>query len=200
MLAAVSSKPLLFQLLTISIEGRVVSTNFKKDTVSLNIPAFIADISATPNQLDSSIISIAEIPKFKKVISNVCFPLKTIKATSLFGARFHPVLKEFKFHTGLDLRALYEGVYAFSSGVVERTFNDPSSGLCVVINHGSDIQTVYAHLSYIVVAKGQSISAGSLIAISGNTGMSTAPHLYFAIKYKNTPVDPASVFNFINYD
>lgn len=183
------------QLSTVSIDGRVVSTYFKKDTCIREITEVLVDSSL--DEVDMVDTQPVRFPEGVKSMSNVVFPLKHVKATSLFGFRYHPVKGETKFHAGIDLKANYEGVYAFSSGVVERVSYDANSGNCVVLDHGAGIKTVYAHLSYMGVYPNQRVRAGSLIAVSGNTGMSTAPHLHFSIKYKNAPVDPWSVFKLL---
>ncbi len=183
------------QLSTVSIEGRVLSAYFKKDNVEIEQREVMGDSAL--DEVDIVATQPVRFPEGRIRESNVVFPLKLVRATSLFGFRYHPIKGEVKFHGGIDLRANYEGVYAFSSGVVERASYDANSGNCVVIEHGGGIKTVYAHLSYIGVVPNQEVTAGALIAVSGNTGKSTAPHLHFSIKYKNTPVDPRSVFKFI---
>jgi len=172
-----------------------VSTYFKKDTVVKESTEVLVDSSL--DEVDIVTTQPVRFPEGVERMSNVVFPLKRIKATSLFGFRYHPIKGGTKFHSGIDLKANYEGVYAFSSGIVERASYDANAGNCIVLNHGGGIKTVYAHLSYIGVFSNQRVTAGSLIGVSGNTGMSTAPHLHFSIKYKNAPVDPRSVFKLI---
>lgn len=122
--------------------------------------------------------------------SRLYLPLSSFKVTSGWGLRRHPVYGTEKFHHGIDLKASYEVVYAFTSGYVSRTSYDSKSGYYIVINHGSNIETLYAHLSRIDVYKGQLVAAGQIIAISGSTGASTGPHLHFSLRYKGYAVDP----------
>jgi murein DD-endopeptidase MepM/ murein hydrolase activator NlpD len=190
----ISLKNSYAQLSTVDMDGRTVSG--KK---------FVVPVTAVDSEnysFGSNVDTFeAYVPmatdRVQLLQKNVVFPLKNVVTTSVFGFRFHPILRTAKFHSGIDLKAVYEGVYAFSSGLVEMAFYDDYSGNCIVLNHGNDIRSVYAHLSYIGVRIGQEVSSGCLIAISGNTGMSTAPHLHFAIKYKNAPVDPGALFKFI---
>jgi hypothetical protein len=137
------------QLSTVSIDGRIVSTYFKKDAVAKEITEVMVDSSL--DEVDIVTMQPVRFPKGRIREANVVFPLKLIRATSLFGFRYHPIRGGSKFHAGIDLRANYEGVYAFSSGVVERASYDANSGNCVVIDHGAHIKTVYAHLSYVGV-------------------------------------------------
>ncbi len=97
-------------------------------------------------------------------------------------------------HPGIDL-AVPEGsdVRAAGGGVVERTGTDSSYGLFVLLQHPDGYETMYGHLSRVLVAAGQDVSAGQVIALSGNTGRSTAPHLHFEVRHDGRSVDPLSL-------
>ncbi len=111
-----------------------------------------------------------------------------------FGYRMHPILHVMKMHTGIDLSAdRGTPVYATGDGIIVRA--DPSSGgygNCIRVDHGYSYQTVYAHLSKILVAPGQVVKRGQLIGLVGSTGRSTGPHLHYEVRINNKPVNPVN--------
>jgi murein DD-endopeptidase MepM/ murein hydrolase activator NlpD len=125
-------------------------------------------------------IQIAEIP----AEDGIRFPppFKNIHITSGAGCRKHPVTGQLLFHSGIDLRADHEPVYVVMDGVVEAVGDDDRSGKWVKMQHADRIRSSYAHLSRLYVTKGDKVSAGDVLGISGNTGRSTGPHLHFSMK------------------
>ena len=109
----------------------------------------------------------------------------TGRISSKFGPRWG------KEHQGIDI-AVSEGtnVRAAAGGTVLRAFNNGGYGLFVEIDHGSGWVTRYAHNSKLLVKPGQEVVRGEVVALSGNTGNSTGPHLHFEIRRGGTPVDP----------
>jgi murein DD-endopeptidase MepM/ murein hydrolase activator NlpD len=97
-------------------------------------------------------------------------------------------------HPGLDV-AVATGsiVRASGGGTVHQLGEDPEYGLFVLLDHPSDFQTMYGHLSRILVEPGASVAPGQVIGLSGNTGRSTAPHLHFEIRQKGVSVDPRTM-------
>lgn len=121
------------------------------------------------------------------------WPVKSTRITSPFGMRYHPIKNRWKLHAGVDIGVAYQPVYAARSGVVLQVAYDPDGyGQYVDIQHAQGYMTRYAHLSrgQVYVRAGQRVQAGQLIAISGNTGGSTGPHLHFEVRYHGSPVDP----------
>lgn len=113
------------------------------------------------------------------------------KITAAFVTRVHPVTGETSSHNGIDI-GVKTGteVMAAISGKVTLAGWDGSNGYSVVISNG-DAQVMYAHLSEILVEKGDTVTAGQLVAKSGNTGMSTGPHLHFELRIDGENVDPS---------
>ncbi len=112
------------------------------------------------------------------------------KITSFFGYRRHPFFGYQQFHTGIDIGIHYQNVYSARDGVVFFAGYMGGYGLTVIIKHDSKFKTLYAHLSRIFVKEGQMVKMGSPIGISGNTGLSTGPHLHFEVIYNGVPVNP----------
>lgn len=112
-----------------------------------------------------------------------------------FGMRRHPILGVRKFHHGIDLACDY-GTEVRSPGdgkviVVERR---AGFGLVVEIDHGFGYKTIYAHLSKAMVKKGNSVTRGQKIAKSGNSGLSSGPHLHYEVHHDGISLDPTDFF------
>lgn len=118
-------------------------------------------------------------------------PLKNMHITCPYGLRTHPIYKDKRFHHGVDLRAsLGTEIFAVLNGKVTEVKVSSAYGLSIKIDHGHDIVSFYAHLSTSKVELGQLVTAGDVIALSGNTGLSTGPHLHFGIYRDGISVDP----------
>lgn len=111
--------------------------------------------------------------------------------SSPFGPRIHPIYQVSSFHAGIDL-VLPEGtrVYAAAAGRVVTAGWEGGFGLLVVIDHGDGFTTYYGHLSQLLVSVGQFVEIGQAVALSGNTGLSTGPHLHFELRRDGVAVDP----------
>lgn len=121
----------------------------------------------------------------------ILWPVKSGKITSKFGNRNHPVLKSVKFHRGVDIAvSLGTPVYAGIRGIVTFAGKRGNYGNLVEIEGSDGIKVRYAHLSKIDVVAGQRVSDGEKVAETGNTGMSTGPHLHYEIIVDESPVNP----------
>lgn len=127
---------------------------------------------------------------------SVSYPLKEILVTSPYGRRKDPFTGKRSNHKGLDLRARNEEVYAMMPGEVIKVASDKRSGNYVTIRHGA-YTISYCHLSKALVKKGTQVMPGEVVAISGNTGRSTAPHLHITAKYGKKNIDPAILLQFV---
>ncbi|MBD2343929.1 M23 family metallopeptidase [Anabaena subtropica] len=104
--------------------------------------------------------------------------------TSLFGWRIHPITGDRRFHAGTDLGApTGTPVLAAARGQVTTSNWLGGYGLTVILNHGSAQQTLYGHLSELLVQPGQWVEPGTVIGRVGNTGNSTGPHLHFEVRH-----------------
>jgi murein DD-endopeptidase MepM/ murein hydrolase activator NlpD len=116
--------------------------------------------------------------------------------TSPFGKRQHPTTKVDEIHTGMDIDAkLGTEVKVIFDGVVEKVEDDQSLGLVVVVDHGNGYKSIYGHLSEVKTNVGDNVKKGDIIALTGNSGVSTGPHLHFEIQLNDQPVDPQEFLN-----
>jgi len=114
------------------------------------------------------------------------------KLTSGFGYRTHPMGGGQKFHNGIDIAAAHgTSIKAAAAGKVIFAGTKGSLGLVVTIQHTSGYQTLYGHMSKILVKKGERVKQGQVIGREGSTGISTGPHLHFSILRYGKYLDPA---------
>jgi len=113
------------------------------------------------------------------------------RITSEYGNRIHPVLKTKKFHAGMDIGVPSGNkIVAAAGGTVIKAAYSGSYGNMVMIDHGGGIVTLYAHNTKLLVKKGDKVSAGQQIAVSGATGRVTGPHLHFEVRVNGNYVNP----------
>ncbi len=121
-----------------------------------------------------------------------CWPAPSYTyISSPYGYRIHPVYGNQRFHSGLDLAAPGGSpILAAADGTVRFAGWNGGYGYCVIIDHGSGIQTLYGHSSKLLVSAGQSVSRGETIALVGTTGTSTGNHLHFEVLNNGSTTDP----------
>ena len=116
--------------------------------------------------------------------------------TAAYGSLMHPFYRTLQNHQGVDY-AIAEGtrVFATADGVVSEIKGKTStSGITVVIDHRNGYTTSYSHLQSAKVEEGQKVERGDIIALSGNSGLSLAPHLHYEVRYNDMRVDPIHYF------
>lgn len=152
-------------------------------------------LNASYHKLDEAIRRQGDdcnhIPSIQPVINKQL----TLLTTS-YGMRINPFYKTIQSHQGVDY-AIPEGsrVFATADGVVrEVSRRSSTSGNTIVIDHGNGYTTSYSHLSQIAVQKGQTVRRGDIIAHSGDTGLSLAPHLHYEVRLNDVRVDPIHYF------
>ena len=118
------------------------------------------------------------------------YPVRYAGVSSPFGNRFHPVLKRYILHTGVDLVAKYVPLRAAKSGVVTFAGNMSGYGKIIIIRHDNGYETRYAHLSVISTNVGEHVNQGDLIGKTGNSGRTTGAHLHFEIRQNGAPKNP----------
>ena len=116
--------------------------------------------------------------------SDIIWPAKG-RITSPFGSRWGKV------HEGIDLSMpVGQNVAAASAGRVVTSGWMNGYGYCIIVDHGNGLRTLYGHLSRLLVNVGATVNQGEIIALSGNSGRSTGPHLHFEVQKDGHPVDP----------
>ena len=117
------------------------------------------------------------------------------RVASGYGWRVDPVYHTRRFHEGMDFTAnTGTDVYATGNGTVTFSGWRQGFGNCVIINHGFNYETLYAHLIKSLVHAGEQVRRGDIIAMVGSTGKSTGPHLHYEVHYKGVPVDPRNFY------
>ena len=139
----------------------------------------------------------ANVPNTKVLdVRHYVMPIRGNYVTSHYGYR-----PQFgRTHKGIDLRAAVgDTVYSAFSGRVRLTrFERGGYGFYVIVRHENGLETVYGHLSRFLVKPDQYVKAGQPIALSGNTGRSTGPHLHFETRFMGYAINPEAIFDFAN--
>lgn len=121
---------------------------------------------------------------------NFAMPVRYAGVSSPYGNRFHPVLRRYVLHTGVDLIAKYVPLRAAKAGVVSFAGNMSGYGKIIIIKHDDGFETRYAHLSQISTRAGERVEKGELIGKTGNSGRTTGPHLHFEIRKGGRTLNP----------
>lgn len=162
-----------------------------KSGIKENVIENINVKNITDNQEVQGIQNIQNENINNKNFGKILWPVKSGRITSKFGNRNHPVLKSVKFHRGVDIAvSLGTPVYAGIKGIVTFAGKRGNYGNLVEIEGSDGIKVRYAHLSKIDVVTGQKVLDGEKVAETGNTGMSTGPHLHYEIIVDDSPVNP----------
>jgi len=118
------------------------------------------------------------------------------RISSPFGNRFHPIDKKVKFHAGMDIAVpVGTPVGASADGVVSFAGWDGDYGNLVIVQHADGRMTRYGHLSKLIAAKDDVVTAGQTIALSGSTGKSTGPHVHFEVRENGNAVNPQNILS-----
>lgn len=137
-----------------------------------------------------------EIPEMKNIdVSGYVHPVSIGNVTSRFGYR--PRFR--RMHYGIDI-GIPKGtpVVAAFDGIVRLCKYERGYGYYVVIRHDNGMETIYGHLSKFTVKPNDRVKAGDEIALSGNTGRSTGPHLHFETRYLGMKINPEAIIDFEN--
>lgn len=166
-----------------SINNAAYKTSIRINSLRRKMGLLASSLENVRNRADAIDEEMANMPSILPVNGTLI---------SGFGYRNHPVSGFSKFHEGLDFACpVGTPIYASGNGVVEIAESGESGyGICLNINHQNGYRTKYAHLSKMMVRSGQAVKRGQLLAYSGNTGLSTGPHLHYEVSFKDVKTDP----------
>jgi len=121
------------------------------------------------------------------------YPVNVPYRSSSYGWRQDPFRGVRAFHSGLDFSAAHgEPIIATAGGIVVEASQGRNYGKFITIKHGDGLETRYAHASKLFVKKGDLVNKKDVIALVGNTGRSTGPHLHYEIRLKGRPLNPTN--------
>ncbi len=144
------------------------------------------------NEVKNSLKRKTSNQRFKKVH----FPVKEkFIITSKYGYRTHPVTRKKSFHNGIDIRAKETSIYPVMPGKITRIDYDDNLGIFVEVTHQDNFKSIYGHLSKILLLENTAVNPNTPIAVSGNTGRTTAPHLHLILKEGDNHINPEPLFN-----
>ena len=154
------------------------------------------DVDLLKKEIDESMSSVAEIKQYLREERDAYYatpegwPVPGV-LSSVFGKRLSPKTGEPAFHSGIDIRvSVGTPVRATADGVIGVSGWVGGNGNIVFIEHGHDFSTAYAHNSRLLVKVGQRVKRGDVIALSGNTGNTTGPHVHYEVWRHRVPMDP----------
>lgn len=173
-----------------------------KSQLSSDLEQKIRDLSQRADELENSWKRIKElgdnlgeksknIPSIQPVLNQQLTLL-----TAGYGTILNPFYRTLKSHQGVDY-TVAEGssVFATADGVVKEISDKSSTlGKTIIIDHGNGYKTSYSHLLSVGVRRGQKVQRGDIIALSGNSGLSLAPHLHYEVRYNDLRIDPIHYF------
>lgn len=152
-------------------------------------------LSETINNRREKTVRLAEITKANEEMIDSypnSYPLDTVIIGSKFGMRMHPIHHKVLMHRGVDMKTkIGSHVYATMDGIISKTkCSKFGYGNQIRVSNDSGYDTRYAHLSEILVEEGQLVKKGDLIGLSGNSGISTTPHLHYEVREFNKLKNP----------
>jgi len=170
--------------------GPFINDSLEDKDVKLALDNLVAKVDAREiqyNQMEAMMLKQSVL----KLTLPTLYPVDVPYRSSSYGWRHDPILGIRAFHNGLDFSAAQgEPIRATADGRVKTVGRGPDYGKFVVIDHGDRLETRYAHASKILVNEGDLVQREDIIALVGNTGRSTGPHLHYEIRYKNRSLDP----------
>ncbi len=168
----------------------VRSSPMSEAELQAKIAELMNKIEASTEQLSIIEARLLQQSVLKNTLPNSS-PVAVAFNSSSFGWRIDPFNGHKAFHEGLDFTAAVgTPIYAAAGGIVSTAEQTPDYGKIVKIDHGSGLETRYAHASKIFVRAGERVEKGQKIAEVGSTGRSTGPHLHYEIRLAGNPLDP----------
>ena len=168
----------------------VLDSPLSEAELQKRIAQLLAQIELKTDYLGNLEAKLLQQSVFKNMLPNSS-PIAAAFNSSSFGWRLDPFNGHKAFHEGLDFTAASgTSIYAAAGGIVSTSEQTPDYGKIIKINHGSGLETRYAHASLLLVKVGDRVEKGQKIAEVGSTGRSTGPHLHYEIRLNGNALDP----------
>jgi murein DD-endopeptidase MepM/ murein hydrolase activator NlpD len=152
------------------------------------------EVTTAANGTDASHVAIRPVSRRSGLSSpapGVVLPVVGQITSRFTRSRFHPLLRIFRPHKGVDVSApVGTNITAPAAGRVAFVGRRLGDGLMVELDHGEGVVSRYAHCRQVMAREGDFVSVGDVIATVGSSGLSTGPHVHFEIRVRGTPVDP----------
>jgi murein DD-endopeptidase MepM/ murein hydrolase activator NlpD len=179
--------------LNAGIGGGVAASPFETRSTPVGVKEELARLTASVKEEGDNLRSLERfLGRAGKLLASLPsrWPVRG-PVNSDFGLRLSPWAPAEEFHSGMDIGVpVGTAVHAPAPGRVVFAGRHPEYGIAVIIEHGGDTTSLYGHLSRLKVRVDQQVERGQVIALSGNTGRSSGPHLHYEIQVKGQPVDP----------
>ncbi len=173
-------------------EEALQEANVRMQQIEERMGLVASDDIPLKQRISKADLSSQEIALMLRYIPNGS-PIEYHGITSRYGYRKHPTLKRRSFHHGSDMKAaLNTPVYATADAVVEFAGYHKSSGFgrLIILSHNYGFRTYFGHLSRVVVKAGTYIKKGTLIGYTGNSGLSSGPHLHYEVRFIQKTLNP----------
>lgn len=149
--------------------------------------------AAIDGEITGNIDSNASAPEASAVVgkaNSFMWPVNG-RVTSRYGNRLHPITGKYAVHNGIDIAAEKgtEIAAAYDGTVTADGYSD-SYGYYIIVAHGNNVRTLYAHCSKLLLSEGDTVKKGDILALVGSTGRSTGPHVHFEVRVGSYRVDP----------
>lgn len=160
-----------------------------------DLKKIIAQLDAEENQIEATIAAFmrdtSRTSGLTRPTGALLMPVAGGRIGSGFGMRMHPILRYVRMHKGVDIGARTgTPIRAAADGVVITATSMRGYGNVIVLGHGGNLSTLYAHCSRLLKSTGERVKRGETIALVGSTGLSTSPHLHFEVHVNGKAVNP----------
>ena len=176
------------------LEGRGGPLINSRPMTELDLQAAIVELTKAVDARDESLSSIEAKILQQSVLKDMLPNSSPVEAgynSSSYGWRIDPFNGSKAFHEGLDFPAATGTViHAAADGIVSMSEHSAAYGNIVKVEHGSGLETRYAHASKLLVKVGERVIKGQAVALVGSTGRSTGPHLHYEIRFNGNSLDP----------
>ena len=173
----------------------VLSSPYTEMDLQKHIAELTARVEFETEYLSELEATLLQQSMLKGVLPNRS-PIRAAFNSSSYGWRIDPFNGNKAFHEGLDFSANAGApIFAAAGGIVSAAETMPDYGKIVIVSHGSGLETRYAHTSKILVKVGDRVEKGQVVALVGNTGRSTGPHLHYEIRLNGNALDPRKYLN-----